>query len=94
MLAGQSVPAVTDRLSALVLLVAHGPMLTALPVQLTDWHAVVCSPAYGTLSDYQFMRRHTSSDKRKEKARDAWGSSPSTLSDIIQVFVKYTSGAQ
>ena len=40
------------------------------------------------------MRRHTSSDKRKEKARDAWGTSPTSVSDIIQVFVKYTSGAQ
>jgi hypothetical protein len=40
------------------------------------------------------MRRHTSSDKRKEKARDAWGTSPSSVADIIQVFVKYTSGAQ
>lgn len=50
------------------------------------------SPAYGTLSDYQFMRRHTSDSKRKEKARAAWGASPTKLDDIIDVFVAYTTG--
>lgn len=50
------------------------------------------SPAYGTLSDYQFMRRHTSDAKRKEKARTAWGSEPKSLEDIIRVFVAYTTG--
>lgn len=59
---------------------------------MTIYGFQICSPAYGTLSDYQFMRRHTSSDKRKAKARAAWGDSPSTLSDIIQVFVNYTTG--
>ena len=51
------------------------------------------SPAYGTLSDYQFMRRHTGSEKRAEKAKAAWGTSLSSLQDVIAVFVKYTSGA-
>ena len=51
------------------------------------------SPAYGTLSDYQFMRRHSTSTKRQEKARQQWGESLSSVNDIISVFVKYTSGA-
>lgn len=51
------------------------------------------SPAYGTLSDYQFMRRHSTSTKRQEKARQQWGQSLSSVNDIISVFVKYTSGA-
>mmetsp|Transcript_3439 Transcript_3439/g.9965 ORF Transcript_3439/g.9965 Transcript_3439/m.9965 type:complete len:600 (-) Transcript_3439:1135-2934(-) len=50
------------------------------------------SPAYGTLSDYQFMRRHTSDDKRREKAKAAWGAAPQTLEDVIKVFVAYTTG--
>lgn len=50
------------------------------------------SPAYGTLSDYQFMRRHSTSTKRREKARQQWGDSLSSVDDIIAVFVKYTSG--
>ena len=40
----------------------------------------------------QFMRRHTSNDKRKEKAKAAWGSNLTTLNDIIAVFVGYTTG--
>ncbi|KAG2491425.1 hypothetical protein HYH03_010213 [Edaphochlamys debaryana] len=50
------------------------------------------SPAYGTLSDYQFMRRHTSSDARKEKARAAWGATLSGVEDVQEVFVKYVKG--
>ncbi len=50
------------------------------------------SPAYGTLSDYQFMRRHTSSEKRAEKAKAAWGTSLNSLQDVCAVFVKYTAG--
>lgn len=50
------------------------------------------SPAYGTLSDYQFMRPHTSRTTRKQKALEAWGSSLSSLEDIIAVFVKFVSG--
>ena len=34
------------------------------------------SPAYGTLSDYQFMRRHSGSEKRREKARRRVGRQP------------------
>lgn len=52
------------------------------------------SPAYGTLSDYQFMRRHTANEKRAEKAKAAWGTSLTSLQDVYDVFVKYTSGAQ
>ena len=52
------------------------------------------SPAYGTLNDYQFMRRHTSSEKRQEKARAAWGSNLDSIDSIIKVFVKYTKGAR
>lgn len=47
------------------------------------------SPAYGTLSDYQFMRRHQSSDKRKNEARAAWGDSVANEQDVVDVFVKY-----
>ncbi|KAK9819788.1 hypothetical protein WJX72_002386 [[Myrmecia] bisecta] len=50
------------------------------------------SPAYGTLSDYQFMRRHSGNEKRKEKAISCWGASLSSVEDVIAVFVKYTSG--
>ncbi|CAL8464700.1 g4235 [Coccomyxa elongata] len=50
------------------------------------------SPAYGTLSDYQFMRRHTGSEKRAEKAKAAWGTSLTSLQDVYEVFTKYTSG--
>ncbi|KAK9842600.1 hypothetical protein WJX81_008347 [Elliptochloris bilobata] len=50
------------------------------------------SPAYGTLSDYQFMRRHSGSEKRREKARAAWGASLNSVADVVNVFVKYTSG--
>lgn len=45
------------------------------------------SPAYGTLSDYQFMRRHTSSAKRKEKAIAAWGAELKAVEDVVNVFV-------
>ncbi len=47
----------------------------------------------GTLSDYQFMRRHTGSTKRAEKAKEAWGASLNSLQDVYRVFTKYTSGA-
>lgn len=50
------------------------------------------SPAYGTLSDYQFMRRHTSSSKRAEKAKQCWGASLSKVDDVGKVFVKYAKG--
>ena len=50
------------------------------------------SPAYGTLSDYQFMRRHSCSGKWLETARSAWGSSLSSVDDVIKVFVNYCSG--
>ena len=46
----------------------------------------------GTLSDYQFMRRHTGSTKRAEKAKEAWGNSLNSLQDVYRVFTKYTSG--
>jgi hypothetical protein len=52
------------------------------------------SPAYGTLSDYQFMRRHSSNEKRRERARAAWGASLGSVGDVVNVFVKYTSGAR
>lgn len=50
------------------------------------------SPAYGTLSDYQFMRRHSASQKWLEKAKAAWGASLSSVADVIAVFVNYCSG--
>ncbi|CAD7703242.1 unnamed protein product [Ostreobium quekettii] len=50
------------------------------------------SPAYGTLNDYQFMRRHTSSEKRAQKAREAWGDVLSSVDDVKQVFVNYCKG--
>ena len=51
------------------------------------------SPAYGTLSDYQFMRRHSTNAKRQERARAQWGESLASVEDIAAVFVKYTSGS-
>ena len=50
------------------------------------------SPAYGTLNDYQFMRRHTSSSKRAEKAKQCWGTSLNKPDDVNKVFVKYARG--
>ncbi|KAG2433005.1 hypothetical protein HXX76_008732 [Chlamydomonas incerta] len=50
------------------------------------------SPAYGALSDHQFMRRHSTSEARREKARAAWGAAPATVDDVKQVFVKYING--
>jgi len=50
------------------------------------------SPAYGTLNDYQFMRRHTNSSKRQEKAKQCWGASLSKVDDVNKVFVKYAQG--
>lgn len=50
------------------------------------------SPAYGTLNDYQFMRRHTSSSKRAEKAKQCWGASLAKVDDVGKVFVKYAKG--
>lgn len=47
------------------------------------------SPAYGTLSDYQFMRRHQSSEKRRKEARGAWGDALNNEQDVADVFVKY-----
>lgn len=50
------------------------------------------SPAYATLSEHPFMRRHTGSDKRKERARVAWGAELPGLDAVVDVFVKYCSG--
>ena len=50
------------------------------------------SPAYGTLNDYQFMRRHTSNEQRLGKAKAAWGADLTSVDDVVKVFVKYTSG--
>jgi methylenetetrahydrofolate reductase (NADPH) len=47
------------------------------------------SPAYGTLSDYQFMRRHSGSEKRREAAKAAWGEQLGGVADVQQVFVNY-----
>ena len=55
-------------------------------------HSVSLARA-GTLSDYQFMRRHSGSTKRAEKAKEAWGASLNSLQDVYRVFTKYTSGA-
>ena len=38
------------------------------------------------------MRRHTGSQKRAEKAKEAWGASLNSLQDVYRVFTKYTSG--
>ncbi|CAD7703090.1 unnamed protein product [Ostreobium quekettii] len=50
------------------------------------------SPAYGTLNDYQFMRRHTSSEKRAQKAREAWGDVLTCIDDVKEVFLSYCKG--
>ncbi len=50
------------------------------------------SPAYGTLSDYQFMRRHTSTEKRAQKARQSWGATLNGVDSVAAVFAKYTKG--
>lgn len=50
------------------------------------------SPSYGALFDYQFMRPHTSSTKKKEKARTAWGAELTGLQDVKDVFAKYCKG--
>ena len=50
------------------------------------------SPAYGTLNDYQFMRRHTSNEKRLEKAREAWGAELSTVAEVVTVFANHAAG--
>ena len=49
------------------------------------------SPAYGTLSDYQFMRPH-SREKRQDKQRTAWGKSLESVQDVVDVFVRYCKG--
>lgn len=46
------------------------------------------------MNDYQFMRRHTSSSKRAEKAKQCWGASLSKVDDVGKVFVKYAKGEQ
>lgn len=38
------------------------------------------------------MRRHTSSSKRAEKAKQCWGASLSKVDDVGKVFVKYAKG--
>jgi hypothetical protein len=35
------------------------------------------------------MRRHTSSDKRKDAARSAWGAELAGPEDVADVFVRY-----
>jgi hypothetical protein len=75
----------------------HGTLLLqpSLNQHLQIYRAASCrwgnsrSPAYGTLSDYQFMRRHTSSDKRKDAARAAWGAELAGPEDVADVFVRY-----
>ncbi|EFJ44235.1 hypothetical protein VOLCADRAFT_95450 [Volvox carteri f. nagariensis] len=48
---------------------------------------------YGSLADVpQYMRRHTSTDARKERARAAWGSSLESEDDVKAVFAKYFKG--
>ena len=49
------------------------------------------SPAYGTLSDYQFMRPH-SREKRQDRQRTAWGQTLGSVQDVINVFVRYCQG--
>ena len=39
------------------------------------------------------MRRHSGSEKRREKAKAAWGASLGSVADVVAVFVRYTSGA-
>ncbi|KIZ07768.1 5,10-methylenetetrahydrofolate reductase [Monoraphidium neglectum] len=50
------------------------------------------SPAYATLSEHPFMRRHTSNDKRRERARAAWGAALPSLEAVTDVFVRYCQG--
>ena len=38
------------------------------------------------------MRRHTSSSKRAEKAKQCWGASLTKVDDVAKVFVKYAKG--
>ena len=64
--------------------------MSALPTRLSPWPDQAARA--GTLSDYQFMRRHTGSTKRAEKAKEAWGNSLNSLQDVYRVFTKYTSG--
>lgn len=51
-----------------------------------------CSPGYGTLVNYPFMRPHTSNTKKREKAKAVWGETLSSLEDVKGVFVKYCKG--
>jgi hypothetical protein len=73
------------------------PPLNTLPAALCD----ICtpgrwgnsrSPAYATLSEHPFMRRHTSNDKRRERARAAWGAALPSLEAVTDVFVRYCQG--
>lgn len=50
------------------------------------------SPAYATLSEHPFMRRHTGSDKRRERAVAAWGAELPGLDAVTDVFVRYCRG--
>ena len=38
------------------------------------------------------MRRHTSSDSRKDKARAAWGSELTSVDDVAATFAKFCKG--
>jgi hypothetical protein len=49
------------------------------------------SPAYGALSDYPFLRRHTGNAKRAERARTEWGE-PVSVDDVGSVFTRYCTG--
>jgi hypothetical protein len=52
------------------------------------------SPGYGTLSDYPFMKSHTASEKRRERARLAWGASLTSVDSVVNVFVQYVQGEE
>ena len=38
------------------------------------------------------MRRHTSTEKRAQKARESWGATLNGVDSVAAVFVKYTKG--
>lgn len=38
------------------------------------------------------MRRHTSNEKRLEKAKAAWGAELASVADVSAVFVNYAAG--
>ncbi|KXZ51560.1 hypothetical protein GPECTOR_12g523 [Gonium pectorale] len=50
------------------------------------------SPAFAELPDSPFMRRHSGSEKAREKARAAWGAALAGEEDVRAVFSKYAQG--